>query len=74
MGRIDPLVTDKPVKVQDVRKILDHFRANYRICLKLINKNQNFKTCNRLDLESLGPWPRMIKIFPGHCDKSSVYL
>ena len=45
---------------KDFRTITDHPREIYGINLKLVKKNQKFRTCNRLDLETL----RFRKIMP----------
>ena len=37
-GENRPLVTDEPVEVQDLKKITNHFRGMYEICLKLIKE------------------------------------
>jgi hypothetical protein len=55
------LVTDKlvefpkfkPVEIQDFRKIADHLRRMYEMCLKLVKKNRKISTCNWFDLETL---------------------
>ena len=52
-GENQPLVTDEPIEVQDVRKIIDHFRRIYGIYLNVIKTNQKITTCNHLDLETL---------------------
>ena len=54
-----------PVEVQDFKRIIDNFRGIYKIYLKLINKKK-LTTCNRLNLESLGFGPIMLKHLPGH--------
>ena len=39
-----------PVGIQDCRKIIDHFRGNFRIFPKFIRVNWRMSTSNRLDL------------------------
>jgi hypothetical protein len=36
IGENQQLVTDEPVEVQDFRRLTNHFRGIYGICLKLI--------------------------------------
>ena len=67
------LVTDElvefakyPVEVQDYMKITDRFRGNYRIYPTFIKENRKMSTCNRLDLQTLGSQPVMLKILPDH--------
>ena len=52
------------LQVQDFRQIDDHFRGIYRIYLKLIKRDWKLRTCNRLDLETLGSRPIVPKISP----------
>ena len=59
-----PPLTDELVEVQDFRKVTDHFRWIYILCLKLIKKNRKITKSNQLDLETLGFWPNMPKISP----------
>ena len=56
-----PLVTgepvefeEQPVEGQDFRKFTHRFRLIYGVYLKLVKKNINITTCNRLDMETLG--------------------
>ena len=65
------LVTDEPVEVeksqvevQDFRRITDHFRGIYGICLNLLQKNRRMSPCNRLDLQTLGSELIMPKNLP----------
>ena len=51
------LVTDEPVEfekqpaeVQDIRKITNHFRGNFRVYLKFTKESWKMSTCNLLDL------------------------
>ena len=44
---------EKPVEVQDCRKITHHFREIYTICPNLMKENRGMSTCNRLDLQTL---------------------
>ena len=50
------------------KKITDCFRRIYRIYVKVMKKNRKITTCNWLDLETLGLWPRMPKNLPGQED------
>ena len=59
IGENRQLVTDepvvfeeKPVEVQDCKKITDHFRETFGIYPNLIKENQRMSTCNRLDLQT----------------------
>ena len=68
IGENQPLVIDEPVefekwpvKVQDFMKTTHRFRGICKIYLKLIKKNRDITTCNRLDLETLGSWPVVCK-------------
>ena len=49
------------LKVNNLRKFIDHFRRIYEINLKLIQKNRKIATCNQLDMETLGFWLIMLK-------------
>ena len=46
-----------PVKVQDCRKIADHFRGIYKKYPNLMKENRRMSTCNRLDMQILGSQP-----------------
>jgi hypothetical protein len=61
IGENRQLVTDEPVEVQDCRKITDRFRGIHRIYLNLEKENRRMSTCNRLDLQTLGSRPIMLK-------------
>jgi len=50
---------NKPVDVQDCRKITDHFRGIYRIYPNLMKETQGISTCNRMDLQTLGSLNRL---------------
>ena len=58
------LVTIKPVEVQDLGKITNHFRGIYRIYPNLIQENRRMPTYNRLDLQTLGSQTVMPKKSP----------
>ena len=46
---------ERPVEVQDCRKITDRFRGMYIIYPNLIKENRRMlSTCNRLNLQTLG--------------------
>ena len=57
---------ENPVEVQDCRKRTDHFQGIYRIYPNLTNENWRMSTCNRLDLQTLGSRPLMLKNLPDH--------
>ena len=64
----EPVEFDKKlVEIQDCRKITDHSRGIYRIYPNLVKENRRMSTCNRLDLQTLGSQPVMLKILPDHC-------
>jgi hypothetical protein len=68
IGKNRQLVIDEPVEVQHCRKITDRFRGIYRIIYpNLIKENRRMSTCNRLDLQTLGSKPIMLKNLPDHC-------
>ena len=48
------------------RKQLD-IREIYRVCLKLVKKNQKISTRKHLGLETLGSRPNKSKNLPGRC-------
>ena len=65
-----PLVTDelvelvnKPVQVQDFRKIINCFRGIHRMYFELMKRNHKMSTCNGLDLETLTSRPIMSQNF-----------
>jgi hypothetical protein len=74
IGENRQLVTDEPVEfeklrveVQDCRKVTDHFRGSYRIYPNLIKEIRRMSSCNRLDLQTLGSQPIIMrKNFPNH--------
>ena len=59
------------VKIQDIKKIIDHCRGIYEILFKLMKfyiyiiLYGNITTCNLLDLETLGSRPIVPKNLPG---------
>ena len=57
---------EKPLEVQDCRKITDHFWGIYEIYPNLTKENQRMSTCNRLDLQTLESQPITPKILPNH--------
>ena len=65
-------VTLNIMNVVDFMKITDQFRGIYGIYLKLIMKNRKIRTYNRLDLETLGFGPVMIKFSP--CSGETYYF
>ena len=51
------------MEVEEFRKsVTGHFRGLCRIYLKLVKKNQQMSTCDRLDLGTRGSRPIMLKI------------
>ena len=46
-----PVVTDEPVEIQNIRKIMDHFKRNL---WNIPHINYEEKSSNQLDLETLG--------------------
>ena len=54
---------NKPVEVQDCRKITDQFRGIYRIYPNLIKENQRMSTCNPVGLANT-------RISTGYAQKS----
>ena len=55
---------EKPVEVQNCRKITDHFRGISRTFPNLIKENRRMSKSNRLDLQTLGSQPVMPKKNP----------
>ena len=49
-----------------LQEIYRSFRGIYRIYSNLIKENRRMLTCNRLDLQTLGPQPVMSKNLPDH--------
>ena len=64
----EPVGLEKePVKVhQDCRKFTNHLRGVYTIYPNVMKENRRMSTCNRLDLQTLGPQPVMPKNLPNH--------
>ena len=60
------LVTDKPVEIQNCRKITDQFRGMYRIYPNLLKESRRMSTYDWLDLQTLGSQPTMPKNLPNH--------
>ena len=56
---------NKPIEVQDFRKIAHCLRGIYGIYLKSVKENQKMSTCNHLDLKTLGSRPIMPNNVPG---------
>ena len=81
IGENRQLVTDepvefdeKPVEVQDGKKIAGHYRGICRICPNLMKENRRMSTCNRLDLQTLGSQPVVPKNLSDHCRGSTHQL
>ena len=54
------------LKFKTVGKITDHFRGIYGIYPNSIKEHRMMWTCNRLDLQTLGSQPVMLKNLPDH--------
>ena len=64
---IEPVEFEKwSVEVQDCMKITNYFRGIYEIYPNLMKENRRMSTCNRLDLQTLGSQPFMLKNLPNH--------
>ena len=72
IGENRQLVTNEPVEVKDCKKITDHFRGIYKTYPNLIKENRRMSTCNRLDLQTLGSQPIMLKNLPNHWARSPL--
>jgi hypothetical protein len=64
IGDIWQLVTNKPVGIQDCKKITNHSRGILEIYPNVLKENWRMSTCNRLDVQTLGSQPIMPKILP----------
>ena len=81
-GENEPLVTHEPLRVGKITSCSSRLHEDYRSFQRelreytsnLMKKRQQRPTCNQLDLETLGSWPSMTKIFSMWWVQGRVWL